>query len=702
MAKPRPCVVPCCNGERFELVHKFPSDKDRAETWRSILCIPELQQLDLATVRGRHFVCTRHFRDSDYKNKLSRSLNVTANPSLNLFGLHDEEGLNRVIPPMVRLPVPSEPQKSDSSDRVTVKLQVQPMLPENMLPVVEVKLLDNRNNFTASSMEIINLPGLTEDPLATLPIKREQPRLQISNRRTLAGCTPGKIFKFKRKSDMIVETQSMKKPAVVLRKLKIVSPRKQSTNVATPIKVPTTSSETQTDTEKRRPPQVKSPAQKEVNDVPQSDEVSKNTTKVLALLECTPENLQKLQRKLQAQDGGALPFDESLFRDLGDGEAAKAIMVGTQSAVDEQHFLTIQGTQLERPIRVSYIWLRDHCRCSECYNHETFQRTLSILDIPDDVKPASFELSDRKLEVLWMDDHVSSYDLDFLVQSQFEVSKEKLLHEHAQPVLWDRDLISLCPEYCRVSLSELICEDAAVAKVVKSLVAYGVAFIEKVPANQQSTEMAIKRIFPIHKTLFGEMWTFSDQMDHGDTAYTKTYLGPHTDNTYFNDASGLQILHCIQFNGSGGETMLIDGFKAAEQLNLKDPKAFERLCNYPLTGEYLEEGKHHSYCAPVIKRNVITGEVEQLRFNTYDRAVLNTIPQEQIPQFYKDYKRLAAEINDETMAWQFQLTPGTVMIFDNWRVLHGRMAYSGKRVMSGCYVSRTEYQSVARTLGLIS
>lgn len=422
----------------------------------------------------------------------------------------------------------------------------------------------------------------------------------------------------------------------------------------------------------------------------------------MALLECTPDNLQRLQKKLSEQDGGVLRFDEKLFQDLASNESRETAMVGQQAAVDERYFLTIQGTELVQPIHVSYIWLRDHCRCKECYNQETFQRTLSILDIPDDVKPASFELTDRKLKVLWMDDHLSTYDLDFIFQSQFEVLKENLRQEHARPVLWDRDLISLCPEYCRVTLSELICEDAAIAKVVKSLVAYGFAFIQKVPANQQSTEMAIKRIFSIHKTLFGEMWTFSDQMDHGDTAYTKSYLGPHTDNTYFSDASGLQILHCIQFNGSGGETMLIDGFKAAEQLKLKDTAAFERLCSYPLTAEYMEEGKHHTHCAPVIKLNIITGEVEQLRFNTYDRAVLNTVPQKQMPQFYKDYKRLAAEINNETMAWQFQLTPGTVMIFDNWRVLHGRMAYSGKRVMTGCYVSRTEYQSVARTLGIIS
>ncbi|XP_055535607.1 uncharacterized protein LOC129724615 [Wyeomyia smithii] len=701
MAKPRPCVVPCCQGERSDLVHKFPSDKDRAETWRSILSIPELQKFDLDTIRGRYFVCTRHFRDSDYKNKLSRSLNVTANPSLNLFALNDEEGLNRIIPPMVRIPYTEPPKSSDDSrEGVTVSLQVQPMLPEDKAHLVERNLVDDSSSAMSSSLEIVTIPGLPDESLFLPTKKHEQLRLQVGQKRTMAGCTPGKIFKFKRKSDIVVDFDDSKegaKKSVVLRTVKIVSPKKEG---VVPNKVSTVSTETQTEMDRLET--RGNLFEQEETALSETNEVSKNTTKVLALLACTPENLQKLQKKLKEQAGGALSFDENLFQDLAADEPAEDTMVGQQSAVDERYFLTIPGNELVQPIHVSYIWLRDHCRCAECYNQETFQRSQSILDIPDDVRPANFTLTDRKLEVLWMDDHVSSYDLDFIFHSQYEAFRENLLREHAQPVLWDRDLISLCPEYCRVSLSELICEDAAVSKVVKSLVAYGVAFIQKVPPNQQSTEMAIKRIFPIHKTFFGEMWTFSDQMDHGDTAYTKNYLGLHTDNTYFCDASGLQVLHCIQFNGSGGETTLIDGFKAAEQLKLKDAEAFERLCNYPLTGEYLEEGKHHTYCAPVIKRNIITGEVEQLRFNTYDRAVLNTIPQRQIPQFYKDYKRLAAEINDETMAWQFQLTPGTVMIFDNWRVLHGRMAYSGKRVITGCYVSRTEYQSVARTLGMIS
>ncbi|XP_058460482.1 trimethyllysine dioxygenase, mitochondrial [Malaya genurostris] len=709
MAKPRPCVVPCCQGERFELVHKFPSDRDRAELWKSILAVPELRDVDVDIIRGKYFVCSRHFRDSDYKNKLSRSLNITANPSLNLFSLTDSEGLNRVVPPLVRpLPFPESTKDGGSFVTSTVELRLQPIAAQ-FVPqkTVDQILTDEKDTGSFDSLSD------TEQTQEYTSVKKE-PHLDILKQipsqkrckevRTLAGSTPAKIFKFKRGSDILkLDMKPVDRvpgsDGIVLRKIKLVSPKKDIPQSAER-KILTVSSETQTDSKYFQHSETNQSIEEADAKV---DSDTKNTTKVLALLECTPENLIKLQRKLKEKSDGSLPFDENLFQDLASNQhdEEEEEKTGAMADTDERFFLTLHNTESDQSVRVSYVWLRDHCRCNECYNHVTFQRSVCILDIPENMSPQSFKVDEKKLDVIWNDGHVSSYDLDFIFQSQFEVYRETLLQEHAQPVLWDRDLIGLCPEYCRVSLSELICEDSAVTKVVKSLIAYGVAFIEKVPTNQQSTEMAVKRIFPVHKTLFGEMWTFSDQMDHGDTAYTKNYLGPHTDTTYFSDASGLQILHCIQFNGTGGDTMLIDGFKVAEQLKIKDTKAFERLCSYPLMAEYKEEGKHHTYCAPVIKRNITTGEVEQLRFNMYDRAVNNTIPQKDMPQFYADLKRLAAEINDESMVWKFRLTPGTVLIFDNWRVLHGRTAYFGKRVMTGCYVARTEFQSVARTLGLI-
>lgn len=296
------------------------------------------------------------------------------------------------------------------------------------------------------------------------------------------------------------------------------------------------------------------------------------------------------------------------------------------------------------------------------------------------------------------DGHESTYNLQVLYNSQYTTFKSILKYQ--EPVLWDKNQIQDF-DYARINFNDYLSDDEMSKKLVRSLIKYGVAFIEKVPSNQSSTEISIKRLFPIHKTLFGEMWTFSDNKDHSDTAYSKEYLPAHTDNTYFNDASGLQVLHCIQHNGSGGETLLLDGFRAIEDLKAKNISAFERLATTSIPSEYIEEDKHHKYTAPIIQKNSVSGSLEQIRYNMNDRAPLKTLPHDQIMRFYADLRLLAGEIQNQKNEWWFKLNPGTVMIFDNWRILHGRAQYTGKRVMTGCYVSRTEFLSTARTMGII-
>lgn len=90
------------------------------------------------------------------------------------------------------------------------------------------------------------------------------------------------------------------------------------------------------------------------------------------------------------------------------------------------------------------------------------------------------------------------------------------------------------------------------------------------------------------------------------------------------------------------------------------------------------------------------------RFNLYDRAPFNSIPQNEMAEFYKALRNLTIAINDKENEWWFKLNPGTIMIMDNWRVLHGRNSYTGYRVMTGCYVSRSDYISVAHGMGLLS
>lgn len=275
-----------------------------------------------------------------------------------------------------------------------------------------------------------------------------------------------------------------------------------------------------------------------------------------------------------------------------------------------------------------------------------------------------------------------------------------LINQPIRPVHWDKNTI-VETDYARVNLNDFLSDDDVAKKVLTSLVKYGVAFVEKVPANLQSTEITIKRLFPVQKTIFGEMWSLTDNKTHMDSAYSKEFLPAHNDNTYFSNAGGLMVFHCTQHSGTGGESLLVDGFKTCSDLKFRNAAAFERLTTTPMPAEYIEQSENHSYCAPVIRKDPISGVLEQIRFNMYDRSMLNSIPHDKVMQFYRDYRMLASEIQSPNNEWWFKLEPGTVLFFDNWRVLHGRAQYTGKRTICGSYVSRTDFLSAARTMKVI-
>ncbi|XP_030377712.1 trimethyllysine dioxygenase, mitochondrial-like [Scaptodrosophila lebanonensis] len=353
-------------------------------------------------------------------------------------------------------------------------------------------------------------------------------------------------------------------------------------------------------------------------------------------------------------------------------------------------------------LEVDDFWLRYHCRCVDCVDVDTQQRRYNLFDLPAAVKASKLSYkSEQQLLVEWSDGHKASYDIDNIFNSQLDA----LLHRRLNSTVhtpWTRSVIKRHEKDLRFPLSALINNDDVVKSLVTSLVRYGVAFIDEVPATSTMTELVIRRVFPIMKTIFGELWTDSDVKDPEGTPTTMPYRHPHTDNTFFCDAAGLLALHCTEHvNREGGEYFFVDGLHVVQELKRQNPKAYELLCRAQVAAEYLEPGQHHSYTAPIIRTDPVTGEFVQLSFNVCDRGMINTLPQSEMADFYASMRALLKIIKDEANRWMALLSPGTIAIFDNWRLVHGRLAYKGERTITGAYVLRTDFMSKARVLGII-
>ncbi|EAW72623.1 hCG201190, partial [Homo sapiens] len=89
-----------------------------------------------------------------------------------------------------------------------------------------------------------------------------------------------------------------------------------------------------------------------------------------------------------------------------------------------------------------------------------------------------------------------------------------------------------------------------------------------------------------------------------------------------------------------------------------------------------------------------------VRYNNYDRAVINTVPYDVVHRWYTAHRTLTIELRRPENEFWVKLKPGRVLFIDNWRVLHGRECFTGYRQLCGCYLTRDDVLNTARLLGL--
>ena len=63
-------------------------------------------------------------------------------------------------------------------------------------------------------------------------------------------------------------------------------------------------------------------------------------------------------------------------------------------------------------------------------------------------------------------------------------------------------------------------------------------------------------------------------------------------------------------------------------------------------------------------------------------------------------KRFDLMANNKEYQWRYILKPGELLIFNNWRILHGRSSFNGTRKISGCYINKEDFDSSCRMNGI--
>ncbi|OAX41988.1 Trimethyllysine dioxygenase [Rhizopogon vinicolor AM-OR11-026] len=364
--------------------------------------------------------------------------------------------------------------------------------------------------------------------------------------------------------------------------------------------------------------------------------------------------------------------------------------------------------------RFHNIWLRDHCRCPDCFHPITKQRLFNSFEIPPDIKPIHVQGSTEGLEVVWpgfsTETHSSVYPWDWLQANAYD----RPLHTTPnRKVIWGSKIEKSPPS---VTYTEVMDDgDKGLYKWLVNVVRmqiesfmlcliivqdkFGFCFVSGVPATPEATEELCHRIGFIRETQYGKFWEFTADLSKGDTAYTTMALGAHTDNTYFTDPSGIQLFHLLSHTeGSGGATLLVDGFYVADLMRELYPKFHELLSRVPIpahaAGEpYALYTPSPPAMYPPLRYHPSTGELIQVRWNNDDRSVMNHLAPDEVEEWYEAIRIWNTLLTKPDSEYWVQLSPGTVLTVDNHRVLHGRSAFDGKRRVCGAYIGMDEYRS---------
>ncbi|KAI0073883.1 mitochondrial protein [Panus rudis PR-1116 ss-1] len=346
--------------------------------------------------------------------------------------------------------------------------------------------------------------------------------------------------------------------------------------------------------------------------------------------------------------------------------------------------------------RYHHIWLRDHCRCPECFHSITKQRLVNTFDIPKDVKPVKVESKADGLEVHWPSSkpHTSFYPWSWLRHNSYDPPLKK--PEGTKKILWGSKIVQSPPS---VPYTDVVAEDdKGLYKWLSNVDKFGFSFVSGVPATTEATEELAKRIGFIRETQYGKFWDFTSDLAKGDTAYTTLALGAHTDNTYFTDPCGLQLFHLLSHTeGTGGQTLLVDGFYVASLLKELHPTAYEILSRVGVPAH--AAGEPDSLYTPTpqasypVLRHALSGELVQVRWNNDDRSVMNGLKPDELEEWYDAVRLWHNLLTSADSEFWVQLSPGTAVVVDNHRVLHGRSAFTGKRRMCGAYIGVDEYKS---------
>lgn len=304
------------------------------------------------------------------------------------------------------------------------------------------------------------------------------------------------------------------------------------------------------------------------------------------------------------------------------------------------------------------------------------------------------------------DDHTSVFAYEWLKARNFSrENRERYLKTHYRPAkrLWSKgDFPSALQHF---DFKKIIESDRELHDWLNCLAINGVAIIENTPPTEAEARKIADRVGFIRRTHYGEEFMVKAKEGTSNVAYLSAPLQMHTDLPYYHFAPGVNLLHClVQSKSMGAQNQLSDAFYVASVMEREFPEEFKSLST--VTVNWSDVGReetgppfHSIYRAPMFCLDY-ENQLERINHSIPQRDSFFTVPLHEVRGWYKALAKFIELIHREAV--EFKTEEGTILCFDNSRLVHGRKKYEDKsgnyRHLVGAYLDWDEIFSRLRVL----
>ena len=338
------------------------------------------------------------------------------------------------------------------------------------------------------------------------------------------------------------------------------------------------------------------------------------------------------------------------------------------------------------------LWLRERCRSASSVDQRTGQRLYNPSDLDPTLAITNVRRGASGQIVVSFSDGVESHfaEQDLIREAMMQPGQDGL----PELTAWDASLNPMPEAQWQERPSVDLQRD-----IVTKFLRYGFVILHGVPQIDQALFQVAETFGFVRDTNFGRLFNVRSIPDANDLAYSSLALDPHTDNPYREPAPGIQLLHCLTNQTTGGLSTLVDGYACAEALRQRDPKAYRLLTQVQSRFRFQDVDAEHIAWQPHLKLDE-NGVFQAVHFSPrLDFSPM--LPAAQLQAFYDARRHLDRLLKAAEFEIRFRLDDGDLVMFDNRRLLHGRTSFDtqeGIRHLQGCYIDSDGPRSLYRVL----